>query len=90
MAVGARAIDIFIMILSRAVALAGAGLAIGIGVALALRRVIASLLFETSPSDPLTLSLVAVILLAGTLLACWAPSWRAAQVDPMMALRRES
>jgi putative ABC transport system permease protein len=89
-AVGARTIDIFSMVLRRGLVLASTGLAIGTGVALTLRRLIASLLFETSASDPLTLSVVAAILLTGAVMACWAPSWRAAQVDPVMALRREN
>lgn len=89
-AVGARAIDIFSMVLRRGLVLAGTGLAIGIVAALMLRRLIASLLFETRASDPFTLSVVAGILLTGAVVACWAPSWRAAQLDPVRALRRES
>jgi putative ABC transport system permease protein len=90
MALGARAIDIFAMVLSRGAALTGAGLTIGIGAALMLRRVIASLLFETSAADPLALGAVAAILLLGSLGACWAPSRRAARVDPLVALRHEA
>ena len=90
MALGARAIDIFTMVLGRGAAVAALGLALGIGAALLLRRLIASLLFETSPSDPLALSAAAAILLLGTLAACWAPSQRAARVDPLVALRHEN
>jgi len=90
MALGARAIDIFVMVLGRGAALSVTGLAIGIGAALMLHRLIASLLFETSPTDPIALAEVGVLLLVAALAACWAPSRRAARVDPLVALRHEN
>ncbi|HXB70613.1 MAG TPA: ABC transporter permease [Candidatus Acidoferrales bacterium] len=89
MALGARAADIFGMVLGRGLVLAGAGLAIGSGAALMLRNLIAGLLFETSASDPLAISAAAALLLATALAACWAPSQRAARVDPLIALRHD-
>jgi putative ABC transport system permease protein len=89
MALGARTLDIFRMVLGRGVILAVVGLAIGLVAALALRGLIAALLFETSASDPLALSLVAVLLLLTALGACYVPSLKAARVDPLVALRHD-
>jgi len=89
MALGARATDVFRMVLGRGLLLAGAGLALGGLAASLLRTWIASLLFETSPSDPLALTLAAALLLATALAACWRPARRAARVDPLVALRHE-
>jgi ABC-type antimicrobial peptide transport system permease subunit len=90
MALGARAADVFGMVLGRGLVLAVAGLAIGSAGALVLRNLIASLLFETSPSDPVALTAAAVLLLATALAACCAPSRRAARVDPLIALRHDT
>jgi predicted permease len=63
------------------------GLGIGLGGALALTRMLESLLFEISPTDPVTLAGVAVTLGATALLASVAPAWRASTVDPLVTLR---
>jgi putative ABC transport system permease protein len=63
--------------------------ALGTVVALLLGRVLAALLFEVRPADPLTLSGVALFFGTVALLACAVPAWRAAGVDLMEALRRE-
>jgi putative ABC transport system permease protein len=89
MALGARVANIFGMVLGRGVALAIAGLVIGSGAALMLSSLIASLLFQTSASDPVAISAAAALLLATALAACWLPSWRAARVDPLIALRHQ-
>jgi len=89
MALGARPADIFAMMLGRGVALAGAGLAIGNGAGWVLHRLLDGLLFETKAWDPGALSSVAAILMLCALGACWAPSRRAAGVDPVSALRSE-
>jgi putative ABC transport system permease protein len=64
-------------------------LALGLIAALVLTRLMASLLFGVSPSDPMTLGLVAVILALVALAACYIPARRAARVDPVIALRYE-
>jgi ABC-type antimicrobial peptide transport system permease subunit len=69
--------------------LAALGLALGLIAALVLTRLMASLLFGVSPSDPMTLGLVAVILALVALAACYIPARRAARVDPVIALRYE-
>jgi putative ABC transport system permease protein len=89
MALGARTMDIFMMVLGRGAVLTCAGLTIGVAAALALRGLIAALLFETSASDPLALTLVAALLLFTALAACCAPSFSAARVDPLVALRHD-
>jgi putative ABC transport system permease protein len=57
--------------------------------ALALSRTMAALLFDLSPTDPLTFAAVATILALVSFLASWVPARRAASVDPMVALRAE-
>jgi putative ABC transport system permease protein len=62
---------------------------IGIAGALALGRVVRSLLYEVSATDPLTFVIVPLIALAVALLACYLPARRATRVDPAVALRTE-
>jgi ABC-type antimicrobial peptide transport system permease subunit len=62
---------------------------VGLAGALALSRAIGSLLFELSPTDPLTLGSMAVLLGAVALLASYLPARRATRVDPLIALRSE-
>jgi ABC-type antimicrobial peptide transport system permease subunit len=69
--------------------MAAGGVTIGLVAALALTRYLRTLLFEISPTDPLTLGGVAVILLLVALAASWLPARRAARVDPAVALRAE-
>jgi putative ABC transport system permease protein len=65
------------------------GVAVGTGVALAVTRVLKSLLFGLSATDPVAYSGVALLLIWVALLACWLPARRAITVDPMVALRSE-
>ena len=88
-ALGALPSDIRRAVLGEAVVMAGTGIAIGLAGALMLSRFITSLVFEVSPSDPLTLIAVAVVLCASAIVAAWLPARRAMRVDPMIALRAE-
>jgi ABC-type antimicrobial peptide transport system permease subunit len=66
-----------------------AGIGVGLAGAIALSRVLAALLYEIEPRDPLTFTAVAVLLSAVALTARLAPARRASRIDPMVALRDE-
>ena len=89
MAIGARAADVLGMIVWRGVALAALGTVIGLLASLGLTRLLASLLYGVSPTDPASFAAVAVFLLAVAALASYIPGRRAAGVDPAEALRYE-
>ena len=88
-ALGARAVNVLSLVIKDGMKLALAGLAIGIGGALALTRLMRSLLFDVTPTDPATFAGVAILLLLVALLACFLPAWRASGFNPMDALRHE-
>ena len=77
------------MVVREGVGLVVMGLALGIAGALALTRLLASSLYEVSPTDPTTFAAVPAVLVAAALLACWLPARRATRIDPMVALRCE-
>jgi ABC-type antimicrobial peptide transport system permease subunit len=67
--------------------LAGVGLAGGLLGAVLLSRLIRSLLFGISPTDPITLALVTTVMALVATAACVVPAWRATRVDPLVVLR---
>ena len=87
MALGARAAEVASAVVQRGAAMAGVGIAIGLAAAWGLAGLLRQMLFGVEPQDPLTLGVVAGVLLAVTLLASWLPARRAARVDPVVALR---
>jgi putative ABC transport system permease protein len=89
MTVGAGRREIFRLILGQGMKLTLIGVAIGLAASLALTRVMLSLLFEVSVTDPLTFAGIALLLTCVALLACYVPARRAMRVDPMTALRHE-
>jgi predicted permease len=89
MALGAAPGTILWMVIRRGIRLSVFGIVIGIAVAVAFKRVIASLLFETSAVDVLTLCVAAGLLLTVAFIACYLPARRAMRVDPIAALRHE-
>ncbi|HXV86503.1 MAG TPA: ABC transporter permease, partial [Gemmatimonadales bacterium] len=88
-ALGALPVSVMRMVVRRGLALVGVGLAIGMGGAIAATRVLQSLLYDVSPTDPMTLGLGAVVLAVAGVLASYLPARRAAGVDPMVALKGE-
>jgi putative ABC transport system permease protein len=88
-AIGAQQADVSRMVLREGAALAVAGALIGTAGALMASRVLRTLLFQTAPTDPVTLGFVVVLVIAVALLATVIPARRAAQVDAMTALRYE-
>jgi predicted permease len=89
MALGARAIQVVGMVIRQGLTLTAFGLIAGQVVALSLTRLLSTLLFGVTPTDPATL--ITVIALIGTVavMACCVPAWRAATIDPLLALRDE-
>jgi predicted permease len=89
MALGADAGDVARRVVRQGLAVAGIGAALGVVAAFAATRLMASLLFGVSPTDPLTFAGVSGALMATAALASWLPARRAAGVDPLVALRHE-
>jgi putative ABC transport system permease protein len=89
MALGARRSEVVGMVIGRAIALAVRGVAIGGVASLVVAQVVAGMLFNVRPYDPLTFVVVAVLLTLTAVLAAATPAARAAQVDPITALRTD-
>jgi putative ABC transport system permease protein len=89
MAMGAESVDVSRMVLRQAAGLAGLGVVAGLLASLGLTRLMASLLYGVSPSDPITFASMAVALSVVAILASWIPAYRASRVDPVVALRFE-
>jgi putative ABC transport system permease protein len=88
-ALGAQIGDVRRLFLRQGLWLTGIGIAIGLGVAVVLTRVLAAYLFGVDPIDPLTYSVVSVLLAGVSLMAIYLPARRAARVDPIVALRAD-
>jgi putative ABC transport system permease protein len=89
LALGARRQQIVSMMLTQGMRLLGIGLVIGFIAALIASRVLRSLLFEVSATDPLVYAGVSLMLGVAAALACWIPARRASRVDPIITLRAE-
>jgi putative ABC transport system permease protein len=88
-ALGAKREQVLRLVLRQTLRLAASGLVLGIGGALILMRFLSGLLFGVSPNDPLTFVAVSMLLTGVATAASFIPAWRAARVDPMVALRYE-
>jgi predicted permease len=89
LALGAQRSEIFKLVIGKGMITAVAGVVTGLVVSIILTRFLTSFLFNVSPTDPLTLGGISVLLTAVAILACYLPARRATQVDPMVALRSE-
>jgi len=87
MALGARPTEVHWMVLRESLSIVAYGVILGLAGSLAVARAVSGMLFQLSPTDPLTYVGVAALLVAVTLLASWIPARRAAATDPMVALR---
>jgi putative ABC transport system permease protein len=87
MALGAQARDVLLLVIRQGLTLVLVGVALGLLGALALTRVLSSLLYGVSATDPLTFAGIALLLLAVSWVACYIPASRAARVDPQIAMR---
>jgi putative ABC transport system permease protein len=88
-ALGASRMDVLRLILQQGMKPVAIGGVVGLAGSLGASRMVAGQLYGISPSDPLTLAVIIVLLMAVALLACYIPARRAAKVDPMTALRYE-
>ena len=86
---GAFSADVVRLVLREALALGAIALGVGLAGSLALTRVLETLLFEITPTDPITLAAACSVILAVSALAAVLPARRASRIDPMVALRYE-
>jgi predicted permease len=89
MAIGAGSGDVISLILNQGFVIVALGLAGGLGAAYFVARYFENLLFSVGAGDPLTYGVIALLLAATALLACWLPARRATRVDPLIALRTD-
>jgi putative ABC transport system permease protein len=88
-ALGARRGDVLQMTIKQGLKLVGTGMIVGLAAAFLLTRVLQTLLFGISPTDPITFLGISLVLLAVAILASYIPALRATKVDPLVALRAQ-
>jgi putative ABC transport system permease protein len=89
LALGAHSGDVLRLVLKQGMVLVGIGVTLGLLAALSLTRVLRTMLFNVSTTDPLTFASIALLLVGVTLIATWLPARRATRVDPVVVLREE-
>jgi len=88
-ALGARARDVIAQVIGQGLRTVALGILLGVALTIATGRLVASLLYGISPTDPIAMLSVAIVLLSVSIVAALSPAWRAARVDPMTALRTD-
>jgi putative ABC transport system permease protein len=89
MALGARRAEVLTMVVGEGLWLCGLGVGLGLAASVPLTRLLRSVLFGVSPSDPVTLVAASAALILVAMMACYIPARRAVMIDPMVALRYE-
>ena len=89
MALGAQRPDVMRLVLRQGMTLTSVGIVVGLTGAFVLSRLLRTLLFGVSPTDPITFAMVSLLLAAVAFLACYIPARRATKIEPMEALRYE-
>jgi ABC-type antimicrobial peptide transport system permease subunit len=87
MALGAGALNLLRLVISRGLSLMAGGALLGAAVALGLTRLLGNLLYKVSPHDPLAFGAAFAMMTIAALAACFLPAWRATRTDPARALR---
>jgi len=87
MALGADRGTILKLILMRGLLLSATGLVVGLAASLVITRLMASMLFNVQPTDPVTFGVVSAVIAVAATAACLVPAWRATRVDPMVVMR---
>ena len=89
MALGAQPADVMLMVMREVLLLITGGLTFGVGVAIAITRLISTLLFGLTPTDPLTMAMAMLLMVGVAAVAAYLPARKASRIDPMIALRYE-
>jgi ABC-type antimicrobial peptide transport system permease subunit len=89
MALGAGTRDVLKLVIGEGMLLTLIGITAGLAAAVGLTRFLSGLLYGVSAVDPVTFSVITLLLIGIALLACWIPARRATKVDPLIALRSE-
>ena len=87
MALGADASDLLRLVMSKALVMTAVGIALGVAAALELTRLLGYLLYKVNPRDPLAFASAMIVIAITSLVAAFAPAWRAARTDPLQALK---
>jgi ABC-type antimicrobial peptide transport system permease subunit len=88
-ALGARTTHVLRLVFRAGLIQLGVGMTLGLGLAALVSQLVAGVLFDVQPRDPVTFAMVVGVLSAAGLLACYVPARRAARVDPLSAMRAE-
>jgi ABC-type antimicrobial peptide transport system permease subunit len=89
MALGAQRSDVLRLVVRQGMLLCSIGVLLGLGASFALTRLMKSLLFGVSTTDPAILIIISLVLTVVALIACYVPARRAMKVDPLAAVRHE-